>query len=146
MDLAAKDIPAVTCQFMRASRVDELGDRVLRALDDGASVARAAASVGLAEQTVRSWIRRGRQDPEGRFGPFAVVVDRTRHVRPVVIDPTVPLPDRVELLRRLDEQSRNGSTRATELLLRALPADPEPLADDENWRRLMAVPSSPEAS
>jgi hypothetical protein len=29
-----------------------------------------------------------------------------------------PLPDRVELFHRLDAQSREGSTRATEILLR----------------------------
>ena len=60
---------------------------MLTALDGGAGVARAAASVGLAEQTVRSWIRRGRENPEGRFAPFAIAADRMRRVRVVTVDP-----------------------------------------------------------
>jgi hypothetical protein len=65
---------------MRSSRVDELGDRVLTALHAGVGVAQAAASVGLAEQTVRSWVRRGREAPTGRFAPFAAAVDVGRRV------------------------------------------------------------------
>jgi transposase-like protein len=115
---------------VHASRVDELKESVLRALEDGVSVARIAREAGLPEDTLRAWIRRGRRDREGRFGPFAEAFDRWRRPRLTVVgseapsSSDVPLPDRVELLRRLDEQSRNGSTRATELLLREIGAAP----------------------
>ena len=109
---------------------------MLAALESGGSVVDAATEAMISENTVRAWIRRGRLDPEGRFGAFARAFDarRARLLAPPAGSP----PDRLELLRRLDEQSRRGSTRATELLLRALPAKPEPVAD-EHWRRLMVV-------
>lgn len=54
------------------------------------------------------------------------------------VDPDAPLPDRAELLRRLDVQSRRGSTRATELLLGDLPTE---LAkrDERTVRRLLSL-------
>ena len=113
---------------MRSSRIEELGDRVLAALNGGASVARAAERVGLSEQTVRSWIRRGRSDPGGRFGPFAEAFEQRRRPRLAVVgpdappSPDAPLAGRAELLRRLDEKSRAGSVRATEVLLREVGA------------------------
>lgn len=112
---------------------------MLAALERGASVAEAAAEVRISENTVRAWIRRGRLDPEGRFGPTAQAFDRRRTLlaRPM----SCSLPDRVELLSLLTEQARKGSVRAIELLLRETPADSSAaVADDEHWRRLMVVP------
>jgi transposase-like protein len=131
---------------MRHSGVDELGPAALEALAAGASVAEAASAAGVAEQTLRTWIWRGRRDPEGRFGRFADAVP-PRRVKLAALpraEPGAPLPTRDELLRRLDEQSRKGSTRATELLLRSLP--PTFTAEQNaNVARILALaPPAPE--
>jgi hypothetical protein len=60
---------------MARSRVDEVGAGVLEALERGESVRTAAARAHVSEDTVRSWIQQGRDQPEGRFGRFAVVMD-----------------------------------------------------------------------
>jgi hypothetical protein len=50
------------------SRVEEVGPAVLEALRAGCSVATAAAAGGVAEDTVRTWIKTGRRQPDGRLG------------------------------------------------------------------------------
>jgi hypothetical protein len=106
---------------------------------DGETISGACRRLGLSRDTVYSLRRR---DPK-----FAAALNRRRAaliesdvpissgfgsgngrsarvtrtpLRVVPVDPDAPLPSRDELLRRLDEQSRSGSTRATEILLRAL--------------------------
>ena len=49
------------------------------------------------------------------------------------------LPDRADVLRRLDAASRAGSVRATELLLRELPAEPADTDARAAARRLLAA-------
>jgi hypothetical protein len=54
------------------------------------------------------------------------------------VDGSPAPPDRAELLRRLDEQSRNGSVTATIALLKETP--PERSTDAESrYRRLLAL-------
>jgi hypothetical protein len=115
---------------MRRSRLAEVEDAVLRGLGRGATAAETAAAAGIPERTLRNWIREGRLHPDSAYAPIAEAFDRRRRAKLVVVASDEPSssdaasPDRVELLRRLDEQSRNGSTRATELLLREVGAEP----------------------
>lgn len=46
-------------------------DAVLAALREGLSVEVAAERGGVSASTVRTWIRKGRRDPDGEFGVFA---------------------------------------------------------------------------
>jgi hypothetical protein len=101
---------------MRASHVDEFGDQVLAALYAGAGVAQAAASVGLAEQTVRSWVRRGRETPTGRFAPFAAAVDDRRRV--TLDEQTVAGEvDEATLVASIKDAAQRGQWRAAAWLL-----------------------------
>jgi hypothetical protein len=101
---------------MRSSRVDELGDRVLTALHAGVGVAEAAASVGLAEQTVRSWVRRGREVPTGRFAPFAAAVDGRGRV--TIDEPRVSGEvDEATLVASILDAAQRGQWRAAAWLL-----------------------------
>lgn len=79
----------------RHSRVDEVGDRALRELECGATVAAAAHAAGIPEPTLATWVRRGRLDPEGRFGRFGAAVPR----RAVAFEDWMSAVDQ---LRRLD--------------------------------------------
>jgi hypothetical protein len=101
-----------------------VGGPVLAALQRGASVKVTAEESHLAEPTLRSWIRRGRESPDGPFGAIAAAFDGRRRPRLAVVEPESAgeLPDRAELLRRLAEQSAAGSVTATALLLKELPA------------------------
>ena len=120
---------------MTPSRVDEVGPAVLAALDGGATVAEAAVLGEIPEDTLRTWIKRGRRAPESRFGEFARTVDAARRLPEY--DPTAPLPTREELLARLAEQARAGSVRACEVLLKLIPPEsevplaPEPFAETD---------------
>ena len=112
---------------------------MLNALRAGGSVVVAARAGGVAEDTVRTWIKAGRRQQEGRFEAIADVFD-ARRGRLAAVQPTGSpgaLPERRELLRRLDEQSQAGSTRATEVLLRELPE--EPANARATARRLLAA-------
>jgi len=64
------------------SGVGMVGGPVLTALRRGASVKAAAKEGQLAEQPLRSWIRRGRGSPDSQFGPFAAAFDGRRRGRP----------------------------------------------------------------
>lgn len=127
---------------MRPSRVDEVGDAVLAALREGVGVRQAAERAGIPERTLRNWLAEGRRQPSGRFAAFADAVDARRVAKLAPVDPDAPLPDRAELLRRLDAQSRNGSTTATAMLLRELPADPAANATAREVMALSLVPRS----
>ena len=67
---------------------------MLAALERGASVVDAATEAMISENTVRAWIRRGRLDPEGRFGAFARALD-ARRAR-LLAQPAGSPPDRLE--------------------------------------------------
>lgn len=129
---------------MPVSRVDgEAGKAVLVALQEGASIADAAERGGVPEKTVRNWIREGRLRPEGRFGRIAAVADVPRS-RFTVLESDAPL-DQAEWELLLTKRCREGNVAALRLWRDAYGHAPKrPLADDENWRRLMVV--TPEAS
>lgn len=91
----------------------------------GLTVVEAAAEAGTTANTVRSWKRR---DPGFRRRVAEAKV-RSR--------PTGPLPTRVELLERLNEQSVGGSTTATLALLRALPGEAPAVERNPRWAAAM---------
>jgi hypothetical protein len=102
----------------------------------GETVTSAARRLGIPRPTVYTWQSR---DPGFSAAlSEAVRTNRTPKLRP--IDQDAPLPRRDELLRRLDEQSREGSTRATELLLQALPEEPVDSGAHTARRLLSLVP------
>jgi hypothetical protein len=123
------------------SHVEQLGPVVLDALRAGASVAAAARAGGVAEHTVRTWIKAGRREPEGRFGPFAAAFDGRQRARLTVLEPTAfgPLthPEWEELLA---EQCRRGNVQALKLW-RELHPEEEPADTDGRAaaRRLLAA-------
>jgi hypothetical protein len=142
---------------MMHSRVDELGAQVVAALERGASVRQAAGEAHVSERTVRNWLREGRQRTTSRFGPVAAAFDgrpatrmarireapggRSPSVAAQRAEPSVAgLPDRDELLCRLDMQSRNGSTTATLALLKETPTQRATEAEDRFQRPLALVP------
>jgi hypothetical protein len=86
---------------------------LVAAVGDGETGAGACRRPGLSRDTVYSlrW-----RDP-GCAAALARAGARPR-LRVVPLDLDVPFPSHDELLRRLNEQSRNSSTRATEPLLR----------------------------
>jgi transposase-like protein len=102
----------------------------------GETVTSAARRLGIPRPTVHTW--KSRDPRSGAALSQAMRANRTPKLRP--IDQDAPLPRRDELLRRLDEQSRDGSTRATELLLRALPEEPVDSGGDTARRLLSLVP------
>jgi hypothetical protein len=111
---------------MRPSRVEEVGGAVLAALTAGESVAHAAAAAGLPEQTLRSWIRRGRRDPQSRFGAIAAAVDRGRRPKLVAVSGgrEDAIPTRAELLSLLGVAARRGHVGSAVALLRELKEAP----------------------
>ena len=120
-------------------------DQLLAAVRDGESISAATRRLGIHRQTVYGWRRRDLEFREALSA--ALAANRTAQLAILTPDPDSPLPDRTELLRRLDQQSRNGSTRATELLLREGAREDRPdTTDDAIWHRLMAVPDPEGAS
>jgi transposase-like protein len=106
---------------------------LLALIRGGESLTRAARQLGIRRPTIYSW-----KSSEAAFGEaLSQAVGAKRAVKLTPIDPDTPLPDRTELLRRLDAPPRRGSTRATELLPRELPAE---LAkgDERTVRRLLS--------
>jgi transposase-like protein len=132
---------------MRSSRVEMVGGPVLAALQRGASVKAAAGECQIAEQTLRSWIRRRRDAPDGPFGPFARVFDGRHNRTPTLaaVEGRAGVADRQELLELLAEVAGNGSVRAIELLLRELP--PEAAANTQaRARELVKLALAPLSS
>jgi hypothetical protein len=124
------------------SRFEVVGPVVLKALRAGCSVATAAAAGGVAEDTVRTWIKTGRRQPGGRFGAIAEAFDArgapVAALRPAGPSVTADPPDRAELLALLGQQARKGNVRAIELLLRDAPAAMSPEAE-RRYRRLLSL-------
>jgi transposase-like protein len=147
---------------MRVSRIDEVEGRILEALRGGASVADAAQAAGVAPGTLSAWAYRGRRG-HLRFQRIAEAVERSRdngrrHAITAAVTPrqsvtaavtprqgvnpeftadnAALLPDRSELLARLDQQSQDGSVQATLALLREHDREQTPATDPEvaAWR------------
>ena len=108
---------------------------MLASLRAGASIDEAARNVGVNINTLRTWLRNGRKEPEGRYGEFALEVDAIREAR--------QLPDRAELaaLTReeveaiLAEKARAGSIPALRLWvdLHRAEFEAQPAGDELSW-------------
>lgn len=86
------------------------GDLVGR-LRAGVSIADAARGAGLSERTVETWLRKGRQDPDGRYGDFARRADAARAEAA-----ERPLTE-ADLVRLLENAAKRGSVQAIRVLL-----------------------------
>jgi len=87
----------------------EKRERFLTLLESGRTIGEAAADVGIARQTIFNWRNRGRLGDGEAQVEFAERMD------------AIGLEDdgleRADLIRMLEKQARNGSTRAIQLLL-----------------------------
>jgi transposase-like protein len=91
---------------------------------EGVSISDAARGNDVSPDTVKGWLKKGRNDPDGPYSEFADLVDDALDfVRGMLGDeetePGDVIPSRAELIRRLDAASKKGSVRATQLLLEA---------------------------
>jgi hypothetical protein len=125
-------------------RPDGDRQRLIAAVEGGATLAQAAAAVGIPVGTVHSWARRGRERPEGPLGPFAAAVaERGRGLARLTVPPSADprsRPSREELLDLLGEAARRGNVRAAEILLRHTP--PTIDTGDEEWLDRLLAPAS----
>src|SRR5262249_33212162 len=95
-------------------------DELLAGFATGETVTTAARRLGI---PARPSARGKARHPASDGALWDAVRAGRGAVKLAPLDPDAPLPDRTELLRRLDAQSRDGSIRATELLLLELPAE-----------------------
>lgn len=78
-------------------------------------MADACAALGIPEPTVKTWLRRGRREPETAYGEFAQAVDA---VRAAIAES--PPGTYEELRAAVHEAARAGSVRAMRLWWRML--------------------------
>jgi integrase len=94
----------------------ERGLLVREALVAGVSIADAAREHGVSPGTVKGWLRRGRDDPVSRYGPFAPAVDEAMAERE--LPPASELPaDEAELRLFASRAAGAGNVQAMRLLL-----------------------------
>jgi transposase-like protein len=108
----------------------ERGPLVREALVAGVSIADAAREHGVSPGTVKGWLRRGRDDPGSRYGPFARTVDEAMTERS--LPPECDLPaDEAELRLLASRAARNGNVQAMRLLFEMLRAASEPAGEND---------------
>ena len=103
----------------------EQNEAVLTAIRDGATIGEAATGAGVAEPTVKGWLKRGRQDPKSKYGRFAADVDKAFNDRTMPAEGDRPA-DRGELVMMASRAARSGNVQAMRLLAELL----EPTGDD----------------
>ena len=89
------------------------------AVRDGATICAAATGAGVAETTVKGWLKRGRQDPKSKYGKFASAVDDAFSDRKLPSEDDRPA-DRTELLTLASRAARAGNVQAMRLLAELL--------------------------
>lgn len=94
-------------------------EAVLAAIRDGATIGEAATGAGVAEPTVKGWLKRGRQDPKSKYGKFAELVDAAFSDRKMPAAGDLPA-DRGELLVLASRAARSGNVQAMRLLAEML--------------------------
>jgi hypothetical protein len=99
---------------------------ILRRARVGVSLRDAAREEDAAERTVRGWLTRGRQNPNGRYGAFARALDRIRRDQngPPLSEFLSELSEdcnEEDLLLCVERAVRAGSFQAIRLLLRMRP-------------------------
>lgn len=92
---------------------------IASAIREGVSIPDAARGNDVAPDTVKTWLAKGRKNPDGPYGEFAEMVAEALEFRDLGAseNPTDAVPSKEELHRRLDAASKKGSVRATQLLL-----------------------------
>src|SRR4051812_13074610 len=90
----------------------ELRERFLTLLELGRTIESACADVGISRTTVNKWATRGRK--EGASAEAAAFAERFDAIRD--LGPYVGLSNE-DLIRLLEKAARQGSVRATQLLL-----------------------------
>jgi transposase-like protein len=93
---------------------DERGPLVREALVAGLSIADGARAHGVSAGTVKGWLRRGREDPGSRYGPFAEAVDQAQAARRLPPPGERPL-DEAELRIVVSRAAREGNVQAMRL-------------------------------
>lgn len=95
----------------------------------GVSVREAALSAGVNEKTLKSWLTKGRRQPNGPFAEFTAAVEKARESSRFDAKPM----DEAELIVVVSEAARRGNTQAMklrwEMLGRDKVAEEEPAAD-----------------
>jgi transposase len=108
---------------------------LLVSLRAGANIDESARHVGVSVHTVRTWLRNGRKDPDGRYGAFAAEVDAVRESQRLPDHATLAALTREEVEAILAEKARAGSIPAIRVWLDLHRAEfEEPAAGDElSW-------------
>ena len=96
------------------SRFSEVRAPLISAVKSGTTIGDAARAAGVAEATVRGWLKDGRRDPESKYAAFAQTIDAARAARPELPEPGLSESDVVGLL---EQAAQNGSVPAQKALL-----------------------------
>jgi hypothetical protein len=122
--------------------VSQLGRKAAELLGSGLSVEDAAAQIGVSGPTLKSWLSRGRKDPDSDYGRFLAQVEGLKERK----QSSGPMTDD-EFDHELARQIRKGSVPAMKVYLEwrrernadesatQLPQDPLEFADELAARR-----------
>jgi len=110
-------------QFERVA--PDLAERVAA----GATVEDACRAANVKVNTARSWLRKGRTDPAGKYGPFAAAIDTAKSAQVVPTAREATAMSRAEWETHLAEAIRSGSVQAMRLWFAAHPLPQEKPAD-----------------
>jgi len=95
------------------SRFGQVADQLVGAVRAGATLDAACAQAGVSVHTARDWARKGRKEPGGRYGAFAVDLAEARG-RPGRLESSEMAWDEFEA--HLAKAVRGGSVQAMRLL------------------------------
>jgi len=113
---------------MAASKFSpEIRGALIERFASGCSLPDAATAVEINEQTLKGWLKRGRQEDDGDYAEFARAVDETREEARNRPDPM----DEDELARVVSQAARKGNTQAMKLRWDMIRAAIVPDARDE---------------
>jgi hypothetical protein len=109
------------------SRFEETATELVELVGAGATFQEACRSLAVAVNTGRSWLRKGRSDPDGRYGAFATAIDAARAEQVVATDdgPLTPGEWEVSVARAV----RAGSVPAMKLWFETREPAPEARVD-----------------
>jgi hypothetical protein len=113
------------------SRFDEFAGPLIDAVTAGETLDQACGKAGLSVNTARTWARRGRKEPDGRYGGFAAALDAARDA--FRSDPSAMTHE--ELEQRLAKAIRAGSVQAMRLWVGLHPVDAPAAAAEDPFAR-----------
>jgi len=114
------------------SRFEEVAGQLVGAVRAGATLEAAAAQASVSVHTVRCWARKGRGEPDGRYGQFAVDLAAARG-RPARLESAEM--DWSEFDAHLAKAVRTGSVQAMRLFASLHRPDGEPAAEGDEFAR-----------